>query len=167
MQTDAEPARGRDGLTPGRQIGPLGTVARVAAGLAAIAVPVALSGLSWWDVAAALVGLPVAAVLVAAAVAAAHRRDGVPAGRAAAWIRSTLVLVLVLGPAAALTFVSPVDGTAIWLFLGLNLLVAAYRGDAACEVVAIPNALSGRKDPICCVIFAPLDAAEARSAPLG
>jgi hypothetical protein len=108
-----------------------------------------------------------AAMLAVAAVSAAYP----PAGpdrphptKAESWIRSSLALALVLGPGIALTYASPVDGTAIWIFLGVSLLVAALRGDAACEVVAIPNALAGRRDPTGCVIYGPIDAAEASRA---
>ena len=53
-----------------------------------------------------------------------------------------MVLALVVGIGTPLTFVSSVDGTATWIFIGLSLLIAAFRGDGGCEVVALPNALS-------------------------
>ena len=149
----------------GRQIGPVGTMTRIAGGLAAIALPIALSGITWWDVATALVVLPLMAMLAAAAVTAVYRRSAVNTARAGdgeAWIRSAVVLALVVGIGTPLTFVSPVDGTAIWIFIGLSLLIAAFRGDGGCEAVALPNALSGRRDPIGCVIYAPIDVVEAR-----
>jgi hypothetical protein len=162
-----ENASGDGGLAPIRRIGPVGTATRVAGGLAAIALPVALHGITWWDLGAALVVLPLIAALAAATTSAALARYGAdrPWPRAAeSWLRSTLALALSLGIGIAVTFVSPVDGTAIWLFIGLSLLIAALRGDAGCEVIAIPNALAGRRDPIGCVIYAPIDAAEARRA---
>jgi hypothetical protein len=135
-----------------RRIGRAGTVARVAGALAAIGGPIALHGITWWDVVTALVALPLVALAASAAVDAVR----------GTWIRNSLAVALVIVPAAVVTFVSPVDGTAIWSFLGLTLLVAAYRGDAGCEVVAIPNALAARRDPTGCVVFAPIDALERR-----
>ena len=154
--------------TRGRQIGPIGTFARIIGGLAAIAVPIALSGITWWDVGGALVVLPLTAMLAAVAIDAAYRRygaNGPGGGGTEAWIRSAVVLGVVLGIGAPLTFISPMDGTAIWIFIGLSLLVAARRGDGACEAVAIPNALAGRRDPIGCVIYAPIDVIEAAPRP--
>ena len=66
-----------------------------------------------------------------------------------------------LGAATGLTFVSPVDGTAIWAFVGISLLIGAARGDGGCEVIAIPNALVGRRDATGCVVYAPIDGLEA------
>jgi hypothetical protein len=49
---------------------------------------------------------------------------------------------------------------AMWFYLGFSLLVAAARGYAGCEVMAISNWLTGRNDQVGCVIFSPLDAIE-------
>src|SRR5918999_5985940 len=64
----------------GRQIGPVGTAARVAGGLAAVVVPITLGGITWWDVGAALVALPLTAIVAAAVVSAAGgaRSPGAP-----------------------------------------------------------------------------------------
>jgi len=151
-----------------RAIGPVASAARVAGGLAAIVLSIIVSGVTWWDVGVALVALPVTAIIAAAAVTASYRRYAT--GRAhplvaESWIRSALVLALVVGVEIALSFATPLDGAvAIWIFIGLSVLVAAVRGDAGCEAVAIPNALAGRSDPTGCVVYAAIDAAEARRA---
>jgi hypothetical protein len=49
-----------------------------------------------------------------------------------------------------------------WSFLGASMLFAALRGYGSCEVLAFPNALTGRGDRVGCVIYTPIDAAEAR-----
>ena len=49
---------------------------------------------------------------------------------------------------------------AMWFYLGFSLLVAAARGYAGCEVMAISNWVTGRNDQVGCVIFSPLDAIE-------
>ena len=150
----------------GRRIGPIGTAARVAGGLAAVTVPAAVSGLTWWDVGAGLAILPLTAALTAAAVSAAlasrPRARHAQLGAAEPWIRSALVLMVVIGIAVAATFLTPLDGPAsAWIFIGVSLLVGALRGDAGCEAVAIPNAIAGRTDPTGCVIYSPLDRMEA------
>ena len=150
-------------MSRSRLIGPIGTAARVAGAIAAIALPIALSGITWWDVGAALVALPVLAIVVTPAVDAAQRRYGAGRARAsaaAAWIRNLLAVAIVLGIGTAATFLTPVDGTAIWAFVGISLFVSAARGDAGCEVIAIPNALTGRRDPVGCVVYAAIDALE-------
>jgi hypothetical protein len=49
-----------------------------------------------------------------------------------------------------------------WVFIGSSMLLGAARGDAGCEVLAFPNAITGRRDRIGCILFTPIDAAEAR-----
>jgi hypothetical protein len=62
----------------------------------------------------------------------------------------------------AVTFATPLDGAAsVFLFLGLSLLIAAWRGDAGCEAVAIPNALTRRVDSTGCVVFSAVDRLDA------
>jgi hypothetical protein len=133
-----------------RQTGRIGTSTRVLGGLAAIALPVALGGVNACDLTVAFVVLP----LVAIVAAAATRREG-------PWVRGVSTLALVVAVEVGLTFLTALDGgTALWLFVGGSLLVAAVRGDAGCEMVAIPNALAGRRDPSGCIVYAPIDAAE-------
>lgn len=74
-----------------------------------------------------------------------------------------VLLAGVVGVAIALSVGTPASGVAIWSFLGVSMLVAALRGYAGCEVLAIPNAITGSRDRIGCVLYTPIDAAEARS----
>jgi ketosteroid isomerase-like protein len=155
-----------ESATPRRDIGPVGTAARVVGGLLAIAVPIAMEGLDWWDVGAALVALPLIATAAAALVRRGSERYAphALAQSRSSWSGPTvLVLGSVVGIGIALTFVTPLDGgVGIWSFLGCSMLVAALRGQAGCEVLAIPNALTHRADQIDCVIYTPIDTAEAR-----
>lgn len=130
-------------MTTTRAIGPLGTAARALVGAVLTVIAVAWAGISWWDVAAALVLLPAVAVAVAAVLDAA-----------------VATIVVVFGLSVALTYVSPVDGGAVWLFFGLSMLLAAARGYAGCEILALPNLLLGRHDAIWCPLYSPVDAAE-------
>ncbi len=59
----------------------------------------------------------------------------------------------------ALLFFTPLHH-AMWFYLGFSLLIAAARGYAGCEVMAISNWVTGRNDQVGCVIFSPLDAIE-------
>jgi len=51
---------------------------------------------------------------------------------------------------AALTFVSPVNGVALYVFFGLSMLLAALRGYDGCEILALPNLILRRQDAIWC-----------------
>ena len=55
-----------------------------------------------------------------------------------------------------------VASAATLLFYGVSLILAAARGYAGCEVLAISNWLMRRNDQVGCVVFSPLDAAESR-----
>jgi hypothetical protein len=55
-----------------------------------------------------------------------------------------------------------VTGDAAVIFLGTSMLLAAARGYAGCEVLAISNWLLRRDDQIGCIVFAPVDLAESR-----
>ena len=148
-----------------REIGPIGAASRAVVGLIAIAVPIALSGIGWWDVAAALVVLPLITLALSEVVTAGYRRyaprslmrrHSICSGPGCALVAA------VVGVAIALTIATPVSEVAIWSFFGVSMLVAAVRGYAGCEVLAIPNAITDRRDQIGCILFTPIDAAEAR-----
>ena len=151
-----------------REIGPIGTAGRVAGGALLIAVPILREdSLRAWDLAFAVIVLPVIAAVTAALTRAVYQRVApeVLAGDRSAWsLPSLAVLGLVLGIATALTFVTPANEPAIWLFFGVSMLVAAARGQAGCEVVALPNAIGALDERIACILYGPIDAAEARRA---
>ena len=148
-----------------RQIGPIGTAARAIAGSAAIGYTVVAHGLAPWDVAAGLLVLPLLASVLHAGIASGYDRvtmGRTSSGSARTWVVSVAVLALILSIGISLTFVTPIDGGAIFLFFGGSLLVVAARGDAGCEVLAIVNAISGHRDVTGCVAFAPVDSLEGR-----
>ncbi len=149
-----------------REIGPIGSAARVAGGLIAIVLPIALDGFGWWDAAAALVALPLVATAAAALISLAYRRlgwdrlavrDAICSG-AACWL-----IAIVIGAAVGLDVLTPARGdVALWVWLGGSMLVAAARGYGGCEVLAIPNLITGRRDQIGCLLYTPIDRVEAR-----
>ena len=70
--------------------------------------------------------------------------------------------MLIIAIGVGMTFVTPIDAGALWLFFGTSLLLVAVRGDAGCEVVAFSNAIAGHRDTTGCVAFAPVDRLETR-----
>jgi hypothetical protein len=70
---------------------------------------------------------------------------------------------VLLAEAAALGAAVPANlNAAVGSFLGMSMLLAAARGDSGCELTALPNAITRRRDHVGCLLFAPIDAAESR-----
>jgi hypothetical protein len=85
------------------------------------------------------------------------RSHGICSGPACVLIGVLVATTFALG---ALT---PVDGDVVfWVFLGASMPLAAVRGYGGCEVLAFPNAITGRSDRVGCMLFTPIDRAEAR-----
>jgi hypothetical protein len=143
-----------DALQPAarrRGIGPLGTAARVGVGLLLLGSVVwghltaGFHPLSW---ALALLGFP--ALLVAWQWLRARRR---PARLEATGPVAHLLNVAVF---AVLYLWEPTSDAAL-LFDGASMLLAALRGYAGCEVLAVSNWLLGRDDQVGCALFWPVD----------
>ena len=47
-----------------------------------------------------------------------------------------------------------------WVWLGASMLVGTACGDGGCEVLAFPNAFTGRRDRVGRILFTPIDDAE-------
>jgi hypothetical protein len=165
MDVSRSHAVGRALHTERRDIGPIGTLARVLGGVLALAIPIALDGLGWWDLAVGLVGLPLLAAVAFLIVRAGYERWA-PGGLAAqsgtccgavCWLLAIVFAAFV--PVAALTSVT---GTAFWVWIGASLLLGAARGYGGCEILAFPNILAGRRDQVGCLVYTPIDRAEAR-----
>ncbi len=62
----------------------------------------------------------------------------------------------------AALFIIPFTRDAAFIFFGSSLLLAAMRGYAGCEVLAITNWVLRRDDQVGCVVFSPVDAVETR-----
>jgi hypothetical protein len=145
----------------GRLIGPVGTASRVAIGVAAIVLAGYRGDLTWWDGAAAVAGFPLVAAIALPALRGARTRL-FTAATAPGGPRRYVVSVVVVAFAVGLTFATPADAPAVWLWIGVSLLLAAARGDAGCEVLAVANLLTGRRESVGCMLFTPIDAAESR-----
>ena len=135
-----------------RAIGPAGTIARVILGLIFIALAFLTGEFVWWSVPLGLVGFP--AILL---VAQRLRLRWVPGRLEAIGQLGFCLNVLIAVP----FFIIPFTRAAAFLFYGASMLLAAARGYAGCEITAISNWVLRRDDQVGCVIFSPIDAAEA------
>lgn len=149
-----------------RDIGPIGTVSRIVAGAAALAVPIAVEGAGWWDIAMALIAFPLLSSGVAWLLASAGRSagDDPAACGGGLWsVSGCALFAVMIGATVVLGVLTPVEGdVAFWGWLGASMLLAAIRGYGGCEALAFFNLLTGRRDQIGCLLFTPIDAAEAR-----
>jgi len=157
-------------MTTNRAIGPVGTAIRIGVGVmlagAAIAFDYPSRGISWWDVAAVLVALPLTAVGAATALNTAYRRWPALARHtrtpwsAAQSGAAVIVIAVVVVAGTVLSFLTPVDRIALFLFFGLSMVLAALRGYDGCEILALPNIMLRRADAIWCPLYSPIDSAE-------
>jgi hypothetical protein len=144
-------------ITTRRQIGPVGTVARVLSGLGLLYVAGGASIVSWviepMDAVVGLIALPALMIglgLLARRYAGRPIHFTGPLGVAV----NLAVIVALIGN----DFTGP-EGAAI--FYGATLLIAAWLGRAGCEATVISNLALGRDDQVGCPTLTPIDAAEA------
>ena len=148
---------GKDLKLLGRQLGRLGTVARLVVGVGFLYLgvvglpPVHL--LPWWQV---LIGLVAAPALVAAIQGArlAFTRDRLDQTGPIATLINFVVFLALLIP-------EPTRGATL-VFLGASMVFAAIRGAGGCEIVAISNWVLGRDDHVGCPLFWLVDDYELR-----
>ena len=138
----------------GRAIGPIGTVTRLVAGMALITVAFVdwaqLRSLYSAFLMVALGWLALPAGLVA--LVKLRGKDKPPlnfGGPGAMLIQAALIAI-------ALARVGWLSG-GILLFFGASLLLAAARGYAGCEILAVSNLMFYRRDVMGCVLFTPID----------
>jgi hypothetical protein len=146
-----------------RAVGPAGTAARILLGgyLAGSVIEAEITGgftpLLW------VLGLLAFPGVLLAAQWARARRGG---GRLHA--TGPVAHLVTLAGLMALTLIPEynraidVTGDAAVIFVGMSMLLAATRGYAGCEVLAISNWLLRRDDQLGCMIFAPVDLAESQ-----
>ena len=156
---EASTASDQSNVDNGRGILPIGTAGRVLVGIGFLSLALFDTpfrwGLQWHEALLGLLGFPavtILGVLLWSELAGAStpiRAMGAPG------------LCIATGVLFAL-FAVPFTEDATALFLGSTLLLAAARGYAGCEVTAISNWLLRRNDQVGCMVFSPLDAAEAQ-----
>ena len=145
--------------TQKRAIGLVGTLARIALGLTFIYLAVTDFGNPTWDLAwyaapLAFLVFP-AALILFQTVRLRFTNDTLNATGVLGFC-----LNLVVG---AVLFSFDLTREAMLLFYGASMLLAAVRGYAGCESLAISNWILRRDDQVGCVIFSPLDQIESRT----
>ena len=142
-----------------RAIGVGGTIGRVLLGLAFIYLAVTEFGVPKWELAwqGPVLGLIVfpAALLLFQAVRLRFTNETLNATGGLGFCLNLAV--------GAVLYAIPFTRDAMLLFYGSSLLLAAARGYAGCESLAISNWLLRRDDQVGCIVFSPLDAVEARA----
>jgi hypothetical protein len=155
-------------MSQSRLVGPVGTTGRVIGGSLFVAVPIAVNGIDWWDVAGALVVLPLIATGVALLLEKVVTkpppdrlaRSSVSGAllQLASW---ALTISMVVGIWILLTFLSPFDGALpAFVFFGISMLLAATLGLDGCEFVAFPYLILGGRRRLWCPLYAPFDATD-------
>jgi hypothetical protein len=140
-----------------RSIGKIGTAARVGVGLAFVFLGLVglppFSVLPWWQILIGLAAVPALAVLLQVVRTSLTELRLNETGGIATLVNCCVFAALLLVPATrGMTF----------LFLGASMLLAAFRGYAGCETLAISNWILRRDDQIGCMLFSPVDAFEDR-----
>jgi hypothetical protein len=148
---------------PRRRIGPIGTTARIIVGILLLGSVIQghLAGPfrpAAWTL--GLLGFPALLLgwqwLRAQRTATSLQATGPIANVANIAVFLALYLTPDYAPALAVT------SDAALIFYGASMLLAALRGYAGCEVLAVSNWLLGRDDQIGCLLFWPIDHAERR-----
>jgi phosphatidylserine synthase len=137
-----------------RQIGPIGTVARVAVGGALVASAFVIGDVRWSEAMLGLVIFPVVQVLIHHRWRSASAAQLHATGPRGYLVNCVLLVLLLIVPATT-------DATLLWL--AASLLLGAWQGYAGCESLAISNWLLRRQDRVGCLVFGPIDALESRA----
>lgn len=144
---------GNEGGAGARQIGPIGTSARVCVGAGLLIFGFAGEP-SPSELVAAFVVLPAAELAVLLVLR--------PAGSAPFHLYGAVGYTVNFGTAGLLLAVWT---TPALLFYGASIVLAVVKGYAGCEILALSNLLRRRDDQLACAVFSPIDALE--SAPRG
>ena len=156
----------------GRQIGPIGTCARILLGLVLIVFGALdadiivskghlRSHLDPWSLILGVVAFP----LLMLGLQSLRARVRPARFEATGPVASALNILVFVALAATPLYAPQLSllGYTALVFYGASMWVAALRGYDGCEVLAIPNWIHRRDDQVGCLVFGPLDHAERRS----
>jgi hypothetical protein len=152
---------GRAGRRERRSIGPWGTGARVVVGVllvGSVAVGHLTGGFDPWAWVLGLVGFPLLVLAWQRWRASRHPHRLQATGPLAHLVNIAVFAALYLTPSYAPAL--SVTSDAALLFYRTSMLLAALRGYAGCEVLAVSNWVLRRDDQIGCMVFGPVDSAE-------
>lgn len=139
-------------MHPSRQIGRLGTAARIALGGVFLAIPFVVGDApGWLDAALGLLALPATVLSFLWLRARRNPQRLLATGFGGYTVNFGIGAVLLA---------APFTREAAFFFYGTSMLLAAARGYAGCELFAVPNWLLRREDEIGCPVFGPVDAVE-------
>lgn len=139
-----------------RRIGPIGTTTRLlaVAGLLYLALFDGVRwGLEWYDAAVGLGVLP--AAMIAFGLGARRYASGPVRFTGSAGTTANCLVIIALA-------VNPYTAGGAALFYGTTLIVGAWRAQPGCEATVLSNWILGRDDQVGCLVFSPIDEAEAR-----
>jgi hypothetical protein len=162
MTTNTAATRIEERTGPSRRpIGPWGTAARVLVGallVGSVAVGHQSTGFDPWAWLLGLVGFPLVVLGWQRWRASRRPRRLQATGPLAHLVNIAVFAALYLTPSYAPAL--SVTSDAALLFYGTSMLLAAVRGYAGCEVLAVSNWVLRRDDQIGCMVFWPVDTAE-------
>lgn len=144
-----------------RSIGAWGTAARVLLGVLMVGSVVlghVSAGFDPWAWVLGLVGFPLSVLAWQRWRANRHPRRLQATGPLAHLVNIAVFVALYLTPSYAPAL--SVTSDAALLFYGTSMLLAAARGYAGCEVLAVSNWVLRRDDQIGCMLLWPVDTAE-------
>lgn len=134
-----------------RKIGRVGTAARVLVGAAMLYGAFAIDGLQPSDAVLGAVVFP-GTVLLGQWLRSRGNSEPLRAtGTTGHLVNNGIVIALIMIPATR---------DAMLLFYGASMLLAAWRGYAGCEVLAVSNWVLRRDDQVGCLLFSPIDSLE-------
>ncbi len=134
-----------------REIGKVGTAVRVLVGAAMLYGAFAIDGLQLSDAILGAVVFP-GTVLLGQWLRSRGNSEPLRAtGVTGHLINNAIVIALI---------VIPPTRDAMLLFYGASMLLAAWRGYAGCEVLAVSNWVLRRDDQVGCLLFSPIDSFE-------
>ena len=136
-----------------RKIGRVGTGARVLVGAAMLYGAFTIDGLQLSDAALGALVFP-GTVLLGQWLRSRWSSEPLRAtGVTGHLINNGIVIALIMIPPTR---------DAMLLFYGASMLLAAWRGYAGCEVLALSNWVLRRDDQVGCLLFSPIDSLEDR-----
>jgi hypothetical protein len=134
-------------------IGPIGALARFVVGAVLIGLALFWREPNWRDPVFGLVVMPAIAVGL---IALRARHSPAP-------LRATGPVGHALNAAVFIPlFALPATAGPAFFFYGASMLIAGTRRSGGCEVTAIPNMVLNRHDAVGCMLFVPVDFAEAK-----
>jgi len=139
-----------------RRPGTIGRTLRLVNGVVFLAIVLSVLATNYWTLALWVVG-------VSAGLLICYLGLDYAVNRFVPEIDCCVGAFLALGPAIGVFVVgNGIGELGALTYIGLSLIVAAWRADAGCEVMSLPGLISGRHTHLACLVFTPIDRLEHR-----